>query len=754
MKSKLLSKMIVFGMMIAAWAMPGAANAQQNEQDVKVIVTSDNGYSFAFGKEDGIEDGNLEGDIWNSLASDIYLAEEYTVTKADEDTYLYIIAWSDDSVYQGTIANFELLRDGDIIATGEDGWEVFATGIDYSSSTGPALASINEQIAIANQALGDSATTSVTWVDMDGDPNGVGALVGFDHNAITSTYPAMPAGAQWIWYDPDTTDSITADGRNPGNGYFREYLIFRIGLGATFNPLAVDVQSDCTETGGSFVVSVRSDGAVIDRVWYELNGVEVDLCNGNCGADYEGSFSLTGEGGSFEVFATSSEADVYDDSDTVEWACDIEPTYECIHGATLVDVRNGSVVNADISAGSFSAQAEQTPTRMVGDVTSTGSVFMGNASEITGTLTLPSANDLDAQSGSIINNITYATVTLADIPERAFSYGGDDYTLAVDSSAVLQPGDRGAVEIGARSSLTLVSGKYGFESLHIDTDTTVTLDVSSGPIEINVEGDVEIKSRVSVTANVTDGASLVSWYTNGDFTVYDGLVFTGSVIAPFGDIAIYSRNVVNGCLAGDVVVVDNDNDVQAYWFTGWPAGSCGDGVVDSGEECDDGNSVSDDGCTNSCEIDTCNDGVLNGDESDVDCGGSCGGCEEGDVCNSDSDCLSDVCTGGYCAAAVGCTEATAVDLGASFGGITVATDGCVKIPGPLDSWVASIVLQAYSGGSFPVPFAWENCGNTGTGEITTNWDQDTFAVDDTCTTVIDLQGASGETMGLKWWPVG
>ena len=46
----------------------------------------------------------------------------------------------------------------------------------------------------------------------------------------------------------------------------------------------------------------------------------------------------------------------------------------------------------------------------------------------------------------------------------------------------------------------------------------------------------------------------------------------------------------------------------------------------------------------------CADGAQNGDESDVDCGGSCPDCPDGGACNSGSDCVSGVCSGGVCQA--------------------------------------------------------------------------------------------------------
>jgi hypothetical protein len=48
--------------------------------------------------------------------------------------------------------------------------------------------------------------------------------------------------------------------------------------------------------------------------------------------------------------------------------------------------------------------------------------------------------------------------------------------------------------------------------------------------------------------------------------------------------------------------------------------------------------------------DRCFDRELDGDETDVDCGGSCLACAGGASCKAPSDCQSHVCTAGVCAA--------------------------------------------------------------------------------------------------------
>ncbi|MDI3291955.1 hypothetical protein [Polyangium sp. 15x6] len=136
--------------------------------------------------------------------------------------------------------------------------------------------------------------------------------------------------------------------------------------------------------------------------------------------------------------------------------------------------------------------------------------------------------------------------------------------------------------------------------------------------------------------------------------------------------------------------------------SGGMASSCGDGVLDMGETCDDGNNADGDGCS-ACAVDacytcdanapsvctpkaagdacedtkicnatgqcvecidnaqcgggycfqdacaSCDDNTKNGDETDVDCGGThCGLCDQGKTCVAGADCTSTFCADGVC----------------------------------------------------------------------------------------------------------
>ena len=114
---------------------------------------------------------------------------------------------------------------------------------------------------------------------------------------------------------------------------------------------------------------------------------------------------------------------------------------------------------------------------------------------------------------------------------------------------------------------------------------------------------------------------------------------------------------------------------------------CGGGCAPcaTGKGCDGGSDCASGLCSGGvCAAQpTCSDGVKNGNETDVDCGGgTCTGCANGKSCNGGSDCASGLCSGGVCAAPPTCTDGvkngneTDVDCGGA-----VAKTSCA---GPAD----------------------------------------------------------------------
>ncbi|MCC6126357.1 MAG: PEP-CTERM sorting domain-containing protein [Pirellulales bacterium] len=233
---------------------------------LSVTITVDNAYGFGFGPTAGMT--TYYGGMRNLAAGDIYVnppgagvlnpsppytvlgvgAEQYVVPSPAPTDYVYIVAWSDDAVYQGALAGFQL--QGGPLLSGT-GWRVFATGIDRDSGiesdtlTVADLGLINSQIALANANAG-GAGSSVGWVDQSGMlPNaapGVGALaIGPQNvNGAFHGYNAIQGisnQSQWMWYNKDPgffSDPFTYSGE--GSGGHSEFLIFRQQIGTVPEP--------------------------------------------------------------------------------------------------------------------------------------------------------------------------------------------------------------------------------------------------------------------------------------------------------------------------------------------------------------------------------------------------------------------------------------------------------------------------------------------------------------------------------------
>jgi hypothetical protein len=79
---------------------------------------------------------------------------------------------------------------------------------------------------------------------------------------------------------------------------------------------------------------------------------------------------------------------------------------------------------------------------------------------------------------------------------------------------------------------------------------------------------------------------------------------------------------------------------------------CGGGscpLCAEGRACAEGSDCTTGFCPSGvCAAPSCDDGVQNGEEAGIDCGGDCAGCPQGTACAEDADCLSHVCALGIC----------------------------------------------------------------------------------------------------------
>lgn len=118
--------------------------------------------------------------------------------------------------------------------------------------------------------------------------------------------------------------------------------------------------------------------------------------------------------------------------------------------------------------------------------------------------------------------------------------------------------------------------------------------------------------------------------------------------------------VYAACATGYTRVLPCDDEAggSCVYTSNWTSvsctevGSCGDGVVDPDEACDDGNTDGTDSCTSVCTENTCGDGYLYSGEEECDEGvGNGGGCDAayGSTCSAcTTSCRQTVSSGAFC----------------------------------------------------------------------------------------------------------
>lgn len=139
--------------------------------------------------------------------------------------------------------------------------------------------------------------------------------------------------------------------------------------------------------------------------------------------------------------------------------------------------------------------------------------------------------------------------------------------------------------------------------------------------------------------------------TSGTYSVVEDPVKTGYSFN--SAVCIKNGNPVGSSISNGVgsIVVGN-SDIVSCTFTNDYLADCGDGILSVGEECDDGNSVNTDLCTNDCKDATCGDGFIQPGEI-CDSGASntdiaCSAPYEGTCNYCNTSCVPIIVTGPYC----------------------------------------------------------------------------------------------------------
>jgi uncharacterized repeat protein (TIGR02543 family) len=165
---------------------------------------------------------------------------------------------------------------------------------------------------------------------------------------------------------------------------------------------------------------------------------------------------------------------------------------------------------------------------------------------------------------------------------------------------------------------------------------TVTYDGNTNTGGVPPEDTTAYKATDTVTVLdqgnlVKDDYTFAGWNTQANGT---GVARAVSSTFEMGtaNVILYAQwaNCGNGIVeTGEQCDDDNSVDTDAC-RNNCTLSYCGDGFVQAGEECDDNNSVNNDACTNDCKLPVCGNGIVQADEE---CDNGADNGEPGNTCS-------------------------------------------------------------------------------------------------------------------------
>ncbi|MEN9579205.1 MAG: hypothetical protein RJA70_2214 [Pseudomonadota bacterium] len=218
--------------------------------------------------------------------------------------------------------------------------------------------------------------------------------------------------------------------------------------------------------------------------------------------------------------------------------------------------------------------------------------------------------------------------------ERAQT-GGAVGILLEGTKAATPTGD--LIELGTLPSITI-------PALHLSpADTSALSAALAGQARtVTINGDIHLVGAdelgrlfLNATRPATSGSSIAHFDT-----------LARRVTGPGGG----ARDLLMEPQAG-AVGTDLDLTVELLKDIGWLPISCGNGLLDAGEECDDNNRVDGDGCTRQCEEERCGDAVIHPGEE---CDDGTGNSNEPNSCRTD--CTLPACGDGIVDATEACDD--------------------------------------------------------------------------------------------------
>ncbi len=219
--------------------------------------------------------------------------------------------------------------------------------------------------------------------------------------------------------------------------------------------------------------------------------------------------------------------------------------------------RNGASEGSIHSNGSIQFKKGK-PSTYSGNLEAVEDIIIHTKNTVSGDVT--AGQGVTIQSGATVNGMIEENASVApmSLPNPSFAAGGANHTVPQNSSLTLSPGSYGAVIVGKSARLNLSSGDYFFNTLDAGVKAVLSIDVSSGPININVVARLNFNKEAKVQISSGDDDSDEVTFTTlqeSRLTIGEKARVLGTVIASNAAVTLAKNSRFRGMLYAQEILV-------------------------------------------------------------------------------------------------------------------------------------------------------------------------------------------------------
>ena len=156
-----------------------------------------------------------------------------------------------------------------------------------------------------------------------------------------------------------------------------------------------------------------------------------------------------------------------------------------------------------------------------------------------------------------------APVVALPIPELDFSAGGDSMSVKEGQSENLPPGSYKKIHVKKNGELILQSGEYYVDELKLDKEAKLIVNVSAGPITINIVKKLEFKKDVEMVIPSGEADSryvTLNILEEKELNIEEGAKILGSIVAPKTRVLLKKNIYLRGSIIAKEIEVQKDGE--------------------------------------------------------------------------------------------------------------------------------------------------------------------------------------------------